>query len=77
MNLGILSWTRCKRAELLRAGDLERLAEFDLEIVEAVRCLECGARRGQACHVPGHPQKIREPHLERLVSFDRAGEAAA
>ena len=67
---GILSWTRCKRARLLREGRLTALAEFDQEIVASTKCLDCGALPGFQCHAPDQPQKIREPHLERQKTHD-------
>ncbi len=71
----ILSRTRSKRAELWNRAQLEIvfLATFDAEIVAAVRCIECMAAAGVACHVFGDPSRPRKegPHLERQKSYDR------
>jgi len=76
---GILSWTRCRRALLLRTRQLEELAELDRKIVETTTCFECLALPGIPCHVLGEPHRIRGPHLVRQRSHDRvrAEEAAA
>ena len=75
--IGILSWTRCRRAFLLREERKVDLALLDQRIVDAVLCLECMAEPGTGCHVGGSMLRPCDPHLIRQRSYDPHLKAAA